>query len=89
MVETESKCSKEVLAKVKIDLAEARSNWASKKEKRELKVTKAKEELAKTKKEAEVMEKYKASSDFTMKKVQAMEIFHSLEEFYVDYRAFS
>lgn len=64
-----SKCLKEMLAWVEIDLAKVKADLALKKERREAKVVKAKKELTEMEKRAEekAMGKYKASTNFTAK----------------------
>lgn len=97
MVEAISECLREALAKVEIDFAiaradlvEAKIDLALEKGRREVKIVKAKEELAKVKKEAEeVVDKYKASKDFMVEKAQVVVVFQTLEEFYNDHLAFN
>lgn len=67
--EAESEHLKEALTRTDNNLAKARIDLASKKERREAEVVKAKEELAETEKTAKekAMGKYKASTDFVKK----------------------
>lgn len=64
---------------------------ALEKERREVDVDKVKEELAKVEKKVgeKVMEVYKASTDFMVKKAWAVVVFWTLEEFCNDHRKFN
>lgn len=64
---------------------------ALEKNRKEVEVVKAKEELAKAGKRAgkKAMEVYKSSAIFMVEKAQAVAIFHTLEEFYADHDQFS
>lgn len=66
MADTASKYSEEAFSKMKAKLAKVQANWAWERERAESK-------LAKTKKEvAEVVEKFKASKDFTIERARIM-----------------
>lgn len=82
---------KEALVRAKTDLAKVETDLALKKERREARVVKAKEKLAKMEKRAKkkTMEKYKASINFIPEKAWTVVVFHTLTEFYTDHHVFN